>query len=376
MIEIAKRAFISYTRNRKNMITWILFPIILISILGVLLSSAFSGDRTIGDINLYYYAEDISSKNENIIDILKESSKESSITFIPIKTIEEGKNQVKLHGDSFVIFKGDNIELYTSIEDTLKANIVSEYLKTIIKATNAVEESFKINPIKTQEIFNDGNTKSNVSIDILPKENQISSYAYYAVAEIALFALYVAATPIVALEYDKKKSIRERLKLAGISDLKYHLGITLGYFFISIVLTLPAYLFAQLFLGVDWKNPLITYGSIILLYLVSILLGEVVAVIFNNAQKSIVILNCIIIPVIALLGGSYIPISDNINHATGLFDILTKISPVRWINLGITHYMTYGTYNELAISLVINVVLIFIFITLLVVISKKREGKS
>lgn len=61
MIEIAKSAFISYTRNRKTMITWILFPMILISILGVLLSSAFSGDRTIGNINLYYYAEDIFS---------------------------------------------------------------------------------------------------------------------------------------------------------------------------------------------------------------------------------------------------------------------------------------------------------------------------
>lgn len=89
-----------------------------------------------------------------------------------------------------------------------------------------------------------------------------------------------------------------------------------------------------------------------------------------------VVLNCVIIPVMALLGGAYLPISDNINHVTGLFDILIKVSPIRWINLGITHYMTYGTYNELAMSLVINIVLIFIFITLLVVISKKREGKS
>ena len=375
MLEIAKRAFISYTRNRKTMITFILFPIILMSILGVLLSSAFSSDKTIGDINLYYYTENISSKNENIIGILKENSKDSSITFKPIKTIEEGKNQVKLQGDSFVIFKGNNIELYTSIEDTLKSNIVSEYLKAIIKATNAIEESFKINPIKTQEVLNNENTKSNVSINILPKENQISSYAYYAVAELTLFALYIAISPIGVMEYDKEKSIRERLKLAGISGLKYHLGNTLGYFFVAIIVTLPGYLFAQFFLGVDWRNPLISYGSIILLATLSILLGQVVATLFSNTQKAIVVLDCVIIPIIAFLGGAYIPISDNINNVGGLFEMLTKISPLRWINRGIMYYITYGTYNELAISLAINIGLIFIFIALFIVISKKREGK-
>ncbi|MDO4535419.1 MAG: ABC transporter permease [Clostridium perfringens] len=374
MIEIAKRAFINYTRNRKTMTTFIVFPIILMSLLGILLSSAFSSDETIGNINLYYYNQDISSENENIINILKESSKESSITFKSIKTVEEGKDKVRFDGDSFVIFKGDNIELYTSVEDTLKSTVVSEYLKSIIKTTNAVEESFKINPIKTQEALNNENTKSNVSINIVPKENEISSYAYYAVAELTLFALYIAIVPILAIDYDERKSIKNRLKLAGISDLKYYLGNTLGYFFVSIILTLPGYLFAQFFLGVDWKNPLISYGAIIFLSVVSILLGQVVAIIFNNAQKSANVLKVVIFPIIAFLGGAYMPISDNIMNITNLFDILTKISPLRWINLGLINYMTYGTYNELAISLVINGALMFIFIALLIVISKRREN--
>ena len=275
MIEIAKRAFINYVRNKKTMITFIVFPIILMSLLGILLSSAFNTTKTIGDVNLYYYTESPSVESQNVIDVLKETSSKSGITLKYISNIEDGKNEVKFNGASFVIFNDDNIDVYNNVEDTIKSTTVNEYLSSIIKTNNAIGESFKINPIKTQEALEaTNNYDSSVTVNILPKEKEVSSYAYYAVAELTLFALYIAITPILAIDYDERKSIKERLKLAGVSDLKYYLGNTLGYFFVAIILTLPGYLFAQFVLGVDWCNPIISYGSMLLLSVLSILLGN------------------------------------------------------------------------------------------------------
>ena len=70
------------------------------------------------------------------------------------------------------------------------------------------------------------------------------------------------------------------------------------------------------------------------------------------------------------------PISDNIMKVTNLFDILTKISPLRWINLGLMNYMTQGNLNDLIISTIIDLSLIGICIILLIVISKRREKIS
>lgn len=374
MLEIAKRAFINYIRNKKTMLTFILFPIILMSLLGVLLNSAFSNTKTINTANLYYYSQNASNESKEIITILKDTSSKANISLKPINSIEAGKNEVKLNDASFVIFNNNNIDVYNNIENTIDSTMVNEYLSAIIKSTNAIEESLKINPIATQKALSTkDNSKSEVEIITIPKENQISSYAYYAIAELSLFGLYIAIAPILAIDYDERKSIRERLKLAGISDLKYYLGNSIGYFFVSIILTLPGYLFAEFALGVDFKNFFISYGSLLLLTIVSVLLGQVVSITFNNAQKASNILKVAIFPILAFLGGAYTPISQGVTNISPFLDILTKISPLRWLNLGLTNYITNGSYNDLIINTAIDIVLIVIFILLLIVISKRKE---
>lgn len=374
MLEIGRRAFINYVRNKKTMVTFIIFPIILMSLLGVLLSSAFSSSKSVGEVNLYYYSQNATTESAQIIKVLKENSSKAGITFTPTDSIESGKNEVKLNAASFVIFDGDKVDVYNNVENNIQSTMVNEYIASIIKTSNAIEESFKINPIKTQSYLESAdNSASNITVTKLPKQKQISSYAYYAVAELSLFALYIAITPLLAIDYDERKGIKDRLKLAGVSDLKYYLGNAIGYFFVSIILTLPGYLFAQFVLGVNWGNPIISYGSILLLSITSVMLGQVIAATFNNAQKSVNILKAVIIPILAFLGGAYMPISSGVMNVSGMFDVLTKISPLRWINLGLMNYMTDGTYRDLGISALINIVIIAVFIVILAVVSKRRE---
>lgn len=373
MLEIAKRAFLNYVRNKKTMITFILFPIILMSLLGILLNSAFNSTTKMDTVNLYYYSDNPSEESSQIIKILKDNSTKANIDFKPINSIEAGKNEVKLNSASFVIFNGNNVDVYNNIQNTLDSTMVNEYLASIIRTNNAISESFKINALETSKALESNGTSSNITVTKLPKSNQISSYAYYAVAELGLFALYIAIAPILAIDYDERKSIKERLKLAGVSDLTYHLGNSIGYFFVSIVLTLPGYLFAEFVLGVDFKNPLISYGSLLLLTVTSVLLGQVVAVTFRNAQKSANILKSVIFPILAFLGGAYMPISSGVINISPLLDIFTKISPLRWINLGLMDYITTGSYKNLIISTGIDISLIVIFIIIIAAISRRRE---
>lgn len=374
MLEIAKRAFINYIRNKKTMVTFIIFPIILMSLLGVLLSSAFSTTKSIGKIDLYYYSQNANTESTQIIKVLKENSSKAGITFKEASSIESGKNEVKLDGASFVIFDGKNIDVYNNVQNTIQSTMVNEYIGSIIKASNAITESFKMNPIKTETYLKSGDhAAGNITVDKVPKKKEISSYAYYAVAELTLFALYISIVPLLAIDYDERKGIKNRLKLAGFSDLKYYLGNSIGYFFVSIILTLPGYLFAQFVLGVDWGNPIISYGSILLLTITCVMLGQVVSAIFNNAQKSVNIIKAVLIPILAFLGGAYMPIANGVINVSGMFDVLTKISPLRWINLGLMNYMTDGTYTDLGISAAINIGIIIVFIIILAVISKRRE---
>lgn len=372
MINIGKRAFKNYIRNKRNLIIMIFFPIILMTVLGGILKGDFSNQNIKKSI-VYYYANNPSKENSEILKVLDNFKGNSNIEFKATNSLDSGKAMVKNNKDSFIYINGNDIEIFNSIEKPIEKAIVDGVVNSVVKRFNAIDEAMKVNPVITMENLKSNDIKQSVKIEKLPAAKAPSSFDYYAITDITLFALYMAITPLAAIDYDERKGIKNRIKLAGIGELEYQLGNTIGYFFVSIVVTIPAYLYSMYVLKVNWGNPIITYGSILILSTASILLGQVICSFARNSGKAIGLLKAVIFPILAFLGGAYTPIYSGVNSISKIFNYLTEISPLRWINKGIMDYIYQGTYRNLLISTGLDVAFIILFIFMLVIISKRRE---
>jgi ABC-2 type transport system permease protein len=115
-----------FFRDKMALTLMIIFPIILIYLLGNLLSDQDLADEVIGDLRIGYIIEVNSPMEKSIINtFIKESSEQENMEFTPIKERKLGREQVageKL--DGLVVFEDNKILIYEG-RNTIKNRTIS-----------------------------------------------------------------------------------------------------------------------------------------------------------------------------------------------------------------------------------------------------------
>lgn len=200
----------------------------------------------------------------------------------------------------------------------------------------------------------------------------ISSFQYYGVVQITFMALYNITTCVNYVKEDERIGALYRLRMAGISSLKYYIINLFGFLFLSALVTLPSFVVSIRFLGTKWGNvPAFSYICILSLSAVMISFGLLLTKIVNNVWSILDIINTIIIPFMSYLGGAFGPNSFDSSPALKL---LSNMSLVKWLNEGIFSMVYRNDYSIIIISLIINLSLTFIFMMGLV-IGREVENK-
>lgn len=378
MIAIIKATILNCIRDRKNLIFMILFPLFLVFLIGNTLSSYFdkmNNNVAIEDLSIYYIDESDTRTSEvfdTFIEIVKESKDIENVDLKEISNIDDGKKEVRVNRAILLYLKANTIEMYSNNNSSISSSIVFQILESISDRYNAISEVYTINPLKAEEIIKYENNEIFIEEENIPYDQTPSSMDYYGVAEIGLMLFYFINYPLFNLKQDKRKNIKDRIKLSGISTPRYYLSSFIGFFIFSYGVSLITYILSKILFNVNYGDNLLIMPLAMIPFLILVNgLGTMIPMIFKDDKVSVTILQNIIIPVLCFLGGGYIALYGEMD---GIFNLVTKISPLRWFNSSIFRYI-YSEDKSLLISWLIFGVIALVVIVIIIYIITRREDK-
>nr|WP_307906355.1 hypothetical protein [Clostridium botulinum] len=161
-------------RDKKSMIMFIIWPIMLITVLGFSLNSAFNKIDLFQDTKIVYtMGENTKNKQafEEFLDIIKKQG---------IEIYKENNTKIakeKVQNKEYICYlnfhkEGNKIDFYKNDKYSSQASVVEVIANSFIKKYNTVVEVIKINPTLIKK---DNINKINKYVEIESLENKKNS---------------------------------------------------------------------------------------------------------------------------------------------------------------------------------------------------------
>ncbi|MTI68678.1 MAG: ABC transporter permease [Firmicutes bacterium] len=283
-----------------------------------------------------------------------------------------------------------DIKVIGDPDESIKSKIVesimkgfSQQISTLVIGKNVFIET-ALNEGIGYEVFNDietiisdmtSNIKSNnINLDYekINGKKPISSFSYYAVAMATMFILFAAGYGSRTLLEEKENITYQRMVISGTSKFKILAGKYFTIFTLALIQIVTMVIFSSILLKANWGSfPLVMLISLCVVFAIAGL-GILIAVITYKIgnYKVANVFESAIIQVMALLGGSFIPVEV-------MPEFIQNLGSFTINGLALKSYikvmMGYGIneiFSSLLTLLIIGVIFIIISVTLL-----KREER-
>lgn len=346
-------------RNIRSMALMILFPIVLMFVLGTALSGVFDNSSQFKDINVLYTQEGDPSLNSAFNTFLAKGQ-EIGIHFTQAEGVQQGIEGVQ-NGKyaGFIRVSESGVQLYKNDRDAFKANLVETILGSFLQRYNAVATIAKVNPALVSQMVNQEGPASNqfVQLSSLGDRKQPSAMDYYAITMLTLITLYSAMTGAAAIKGERTLKTLNRLLCSPIRKDEILIGKILGALAITLLQALVVLAFSKIFLKTYWGDHM---GTVLMLVMSEIImavsLGMGIAFVTKNDKEIINLL----IPLIGFFGGGYIPIEA----LGGTVQKLSGFSPLRWINQSLFSVVFSNDLSTVTTAILINLAVAAVFLVL------------
>lgn len=375
LISLIRKEVIHFFRNKYNVATMFIFPIVLIVVMGFSLNGLMNVDHNIFENQkVYYKVNDVSNENKylQVFKSFKENcEKNMKIKFEEIDLDSEGKSKINsFEGLSFINIYEYKYDFYRNEkkENTAQKifrSVFNEYIERYaVIDTVAKEDSNILNKIVTEN--------STVVKEEGISSNGITSFTYYTFAELVLIILYISQVTSVSTYNESFENTLPRLKVSKVSTFniiisKVVLGVIVGIIQIVIV-----YFISRFVLNINWRDNLIEILKVLIsLIIFSSMLGVAISFIFKDSKAAASLINTLLI-VLGFLGGSYVPIS--LIKSVEITNILCKLSPTYWTNISLLSLSSGINTNYSKISIIISLELSAILLIICVISNNLRRG--
>lgn len=378
LLTLIKKEVKQFFRQKINIIMMIIFPVILIFIMGKSLNGLMTIDENIFNNKVIYYRVNAPIENEvdlqRFYDFMIHFEKNTNVKFIENNNYKEVIDDVNNNkAICFMDFYDNDINYFRSektesTESTVFRNLYEQYMKKY----TFLQSIYKSNPEKIKEVLD-------YEIQILLKDEgiekkQVNAFTYYTFAQLILIILYISNLTSISMykgEYLHTKTRFKGLKINKINILlsKIALGIAIGILQIIIV-----YIVSTKFFNVSWGgNLLYIFMVLFSLIIFSSALGIFMSTIFSNKETCYMVNNILII-IMGFLGGSYVPIC--LVKSERVTSFLSEITPSYWANISILS-LSYDIKTKYYIfSIFISFGLSLLMLILGSLISKLKAGDS
>lgn len=355
----------------------VLFPIVLIIILGAAFSTQFNQTIKLGEIRVLY-TENINGSNHYLTDYFKgfreDLTSKLGVTFDKTNDINAGIESIKGHKYSGYVYISDDqqeIKLYTNkvnsgynpiIMESALNSFISTYKAMAAIAANK-PAAIAASQVKSHEDF--------VSLKSLDKKRQPGSLDYYALTMMTMILLYASMTGFWSVRSEMENTTAGRVLCAPVKRYEFLTGKVLGCIMVTLAQALAVVLFSGFVLKANWGEDPLSVALLLFTYsIMSVSMGVALAYLFRNGNAANGILNTFI-PIFVFLGGGYVPL-DVMGRT---FDGISSISPVKWANSALLKIIYDRDYSALATSAAINLAIAAAFILISALFSRKGTGK-
>ena len=366
LFTLIKKEIIQFFRNKTDVLTMFVFPIILIFVMGTALNGLMNVDKNIfKDKTVYYKVENIDETNKYLQAFynFKKSCEESiSINFKEVKDNTKARELVNNgYSLAFININKDSYDYYRSkSKETSEQKIFKNVFNEYIQKYALIDLVGNKNPKLIQD------TLTEESLIKLKEEginnSGIDSFTYYTFAELILIILYVSGITSISMYKENYQSTFTRLKMSKANNLSVIISKIMLGIFIGILQVLIIYFVSTVFLKINWGENLFDIFIVLIAFITfSSVLGVSMSMIFKDNKTASSVINILII-ILGFLGGSYVPIS--LIKSTSITNILCQLTPTYWANISLlslnTGLTNIYTYKSIFVSLFLSIMLITI----------------
>lgn len=357
--------YFTYTRRiPTSFIMMIIFPIILITILGTALKGEFDKKTTFNKIEIEYKLDSRENNfNKSFCDYIKLLEDKLGIKSKEVDNVETSKNKVKnMEITAFLnVINTKEIELYSNNKDEINTSMLKSLLNYFVDKNRIVEAILNVNPKLMENVKFIENQKYIDTTSITGKEKP-SSIDYYSIATMVQMGLYASIAATFSVYSQKKNDVLKRIGLSGIGTGKFMTGTIFGNIIVGFIELLVIYAYSVAVLKANWGNNLV---PIALLFASLLFFSSSIGVSIGVSVKNEVIaamIPQIMIPFFAFTGGAYFPIE---------LGILSYVSPIYWTNKAVNSVVFSGDKNVILIAFIVNIVIGIIFHIFAIVKTRK-----
>lgn len=358
-------------RDRRTLLFMLGFPIVLMLILGLALTNAFSSEISVGDVKVAVKdATGGGSLSEAFAGFAKEVGK-TGVTFEPLKPGANGREEVENnHVSGYVELTNQGISLYGSSRDAIESNIVQGMLASFTDKYNAAAAVARIEPAKTEMVLATGGSDyiRELSVDA---NRTPGSVDYYALAMTVMVGMWAAMGAGALIQGEVLRGTAVRLVIAPIRKREIFVGKMLGGIISNLLCVMVIILFSKYVFKAYWGHHM---GVVI-----AVLVSEVVMamslglagsyLLKGTASRGVISL---VVQLMSFFGGAYFPILDD--EGGGLMGFLVNLSPIRWANHGLTQVIYADNVSAAWPVLMLNIGFAALFLGVSILAMRRREG--
>lgn len=350
-------------RNKRAMMMMVLFPIALMSILGMSLSGVFEGTK----INLntkVMYSNTGSGSLEKAFEDFSGSLKDIGVKFVKTDSEEEGISSVKNTTYSAYIKIDENenkLVLYKNDRFNFSAGLIENALGSFIEKYNLYNEVGKVKPSALNEIISSKTNTELVKTVGLEKKREPRAKDYYAITMLTLIIMYSTLTASYAITNERVRKTYNRILMSPTKRQEYFIGKLLGSVLVTTIQIIIVILFSKYVLKAYLGDNLLVFSILVLSEIImAVSLGQGAAFLMKNDAAVSGLLNGIV-PFMVLLGGGYFPLEQ---FESNILIIIAKISPLKWINGALLKVIYSNDYSQVVPAVAINITVAVIFVIL------------
>ncbi|MDR0885285.1 MAG: ABC transporter permease [Clostridiales Family XIII bacterium] len=216
-------------RDKSSSFFMLLFPTLLVFVLGNMLGSFDEPDSKISEIHIGYVVEiENEMERASIDDFMKELNSNENITATEVTTRADAKEEVvsKKHSAA-VIYENDGKIKVLEGDDGIAGRAVELIMKSYVRQSSAIGAAFQHNPEKmTQLIHEITELQKNEETGIIDSKfaNTRSMIDYYAVTMAVMCAFMISAIGGVSDIYTgRKDNTLSRVMMSPSSKVKIYL---------------------------------------------------------------------------------------------------------------------------------------------------------
>lgn len=286
MFSIVIKETKEFLREKTSLFFYIMFPIILIFLLGNLLGSIDKADQTIGEIKVQYLLETDDQFQVNAVQGFMDSVSKSNslLTFEKAENLETAK---KLAGDdkitAVVVFSGNpmTIKIYEG-KDKIKNRAVSAVLNGFIQTDKSIMTVMESNPQALAGLDNKP-TDFVQQKDLGMKRTMMD---YYAVTMIAMICFMSTLLGAIAFMNERKNKTINRLIAVPQKRILIFLQKILGMFppallQILIIMLVSVFIFKANY-AVSFQANILLFSMFVLVTLSCISVGAIIGMIVKR----------------------------------------------------------------------------------------------